>query len=410
MSLLESVKTPADVKKLNIKELKTLCEEIRGVIVDAVRLNGGHLSPNLGTVELTVALYYVFDFPTDKLLFDVGHQSYTHKILSGRLDKFSSLRSEGGISGFPDPDESEADAFIAGHSGNSLSAGLGLCYARDKKGGKEFVVDVLGDASAFNGETLEALTATDVKPNGYIVVLNDNGMSISANDNGFYKHLLNSTTKKPYLALKGGLHKVFGESFIARFLSGIKNGIKRMFSPRAYIDYTGFKYVGALDGHNLKELIDTFKRVKRNGTPVLVHVKTVKGKGFEEAEKQPDTYHGVGKELLPSENTFSAVLGENLIGIAEDERVIALTPGMTYGAGLNPFREKFPDRFVDTGISEEHCVTLAAGMAKSGLKPYVCTYSTFLQRAYDQMIHDVCLQNLPVTFLIDRAGLVGNDG
>lgn len=411
MSLLKHVNTPKDVKALSVKELNILAEELRAEILSAVKEKGGHLSANLGTVELTVALLYVFDFPEDKLLFDVGHQSYAYKMLTGRRKDFSRLREEGGISGFPNPEESEYDAFSAGHAGNAVAAGLGLCYGRDKKGAKNYVVSLVGDAALSNGLSLEALTASSEKPERFLVILNDNGMSISENENGLYRRILASTTKRPYLAFKGGLKKVFGHSAFGRFLSRTKQRLKRLMNPHFFIDDVGLKYVGTVDGHNIKKMVDVFERVKKNGAPAFIHVKTKKGKGYPAAEQNPDVYHGVGKDFSKSENAYSDAVGETANDLAAlDTRFVALTAGMRSGVGLATFAELHPDRFVDVGISESYLVTLAGGMAKEGLKPYVFVYSTFLQRAYDQIVHDVALLNLPVVFCIDRAGAVGKDG
>lgn len=411
MSVLQKISSPKDIKNLTLDEMQTLAEEVRNLIIDTVKSNGGHLSSNLGSVELTIALYHTFDFPTDKLLFDVGHQSYAHKILSDRKDVFSSLRQADGISGFCSPDESQYDAFVSGHAGNAVAGGLGYCFARDKQGEDYFVISVVGDASLSNGLSLEALNASPDKPDKFVLILNDNGMSISKNNNGFYKGIINSTTKKPYLAIKSGAKKMFGKNFIGKILRKIKGFFKRIFDPNVYIDDIGFKYIGTVNGHNLKEMIKVFKRVKENGFPAFIHLQTVKGKGLKDAELYADVYHGIGKDLKPTVNDFSSYLGQVLCDLAKNSNdVVAVTAGMQQGVGLNDFAKQYPDRFVDVGINEEYAVTLSAGMAKAGLKPFVCIYSTFLQRAYDQIIHDVCLQNLPVVFCIDRAGVVGSDG
>ncbi len=411
MALLENVKTPADIKKLSVKELELLAEEIRALIIETVTKNGGHLSPNLGMVETTLALYYVFDFSCDKLLFDVGHQSYTHKILNEGAEKFATLRTSGGISGFPDPTENDYDAFIAGHAGNSIGAGLGMCFSRDLLKENYTVACVVGDASIMNGVSLEAITEKNKKPNNFVVILNDNGMSISKNENGFYKSLIKSTTKKPYIKFKGGAKKLFGKSFLGNALRSFKRFLRRLFNPNHIIDDLGFKYFGTVDGHNLKELVKSFKRVKNYGEAVLITVKTVKGKGFIEAENAPSKYHGIGKDLTVSQNDCSLKIGETLVDLAsKDDKIVAVSAGMTDGVGLTRYAETYPNRFIDVGISEELAVLKSAGIAKAGLKPCVFIYSTFLQRAYDEIMHDVALQNLPVVFCIDRAGLVGNDG
>ena len=411
MSILKNLQKSSDIKNLSLAELELLAQEIREVIINSVENNGGHLSANLGVVELTLALYYVFDFPTDKLFFDVGHQCYAHKILSGRADDMSTLRREGGVSGFPESVESEYDYFTAGHAGNAVAGGLGTCYARDLLGEDFKVISLVGDASMTNGLSLEALNASDDKPNNFIVILNDNGMSITKNENGLYKKVIGSTTNKPYLAIKGGAKKLLGKTAFGRFLSRTKDFFKRLFNAHVYIDDMGFKYVGTINGHNLKELISTLKRAKEYKKACFIHVATVKGKGFALAEANPERYHGVTKNMQVSENDFSEKLGAKLCEVAKNnDKITAITAGMTGGVGLTEFSKQYPDRFFDVGISEEFAVTLSAGMARTGLKPFVCIYSTFLQRAYDQIIHDVCIQNLPVVFCIDRAGVVGSDG
>ena len=413
MSILDKIKTASDVKKLTVDELSVLSDEIRRKIIAVVEKNGGHLSSNLGAVEIIVALYYVFDFPKDKLVFDVGHQSYAHKILSGRKDEFDTIRTLGGLSGFPNIFESAYDAFSAGHAGNSLSACLGYCAARDINGEDYNVVNLVGDASFFNGEYLEALSSTSDKPKNLIVILNDNGMSISKNENALYKFFSRITTKKSYNKLMSGADKSVGKTFIGRALKRFKNFIKFNVNKKtAVIDAIGLKYLGVFDGNNIKELVRIFTNVKNNSDKaVLLHLKTVKGKGMAEAEKSADYYHGVGKNLVASGNTFSEAAGKILEELAEkDEKVVAVCAGMKDGVGLSAFAEKFPTKFFDVGIAEEHAVTLAAGMAIGGLKPFVCIYSTFLQRSYDQIMQDVCMQNLPVIFLLDRAGAVGADG
>lgn len=409
--LLDTVKTPADVKKLNIKQLEALADEIRNRVVDVVGKNGGHLASNLGVAELIVALYYSFDFPKDKLIFDVGHQCYAHKILSGRNEMFDTLRQENGLNGFPDISESEFDAFGAGHAGSSLSACLGYCAARDAIGEDYYVIDVVGDASLFNGENLEAITSSDVKPKKFIVIVNDNGMSISKNDNGLYKIMSTVTTKKTYGKVMDFFSRTIGESFIGKGLKKFKNWIKRSLNGLSVIDSLGFKYVGIFNGNKMSELIRILKNVKNSDRGVILHLRTVKGKGLADAEKHAEIYHGVGKNFKSSKCTFSDSVGKLLIEEAEnDPKLTAICAGMKDGTGLKDFAAAYPDRFFDVGIAEEHAVTFAAGQAIGGLKPVVCIYSTFLQRSYDQIMQDVCIQNLPVFFMIDRAGAVGNDG
>lgn len=413
MAILDSVNMASDVKKLNSDELKLLSEEIRAIIVDATAKNGGHLASNLGIVESTVALYKTFDFPKDALIFDVGHQCYAHKILSGRKEQFDTIRTHNGLSGFPNKDESEFDSFTTGHAGTSISAGLGMCMARDKLGQDYTVISVVGDGSFSNGLNLEALFSSNSKPKNFIVILNDNGMSISKNKNGLYRFISKSTVKKSYIESKKAFVKVFRNSFITRWLSSLKDFVKRIFNKNNYFENYGFKYVGVVDGNNIKEMTSVLENVKKvaKEKAVLLHIKTTKGKGYKQAEMHADTYHGVGTNLVCESGTFSIALGQKLNSLIEkDKSVIAITAAMKDGTGLMAVEKLYKDNFVDVGIAEEYAVTLAAGMAKGGLKPFVAIYSTFLQRAYDQIMHDVCLQNLPVIFCLDRAGLVGSDG
>lgn len=411
MSLLDKIKTPKDIKGLKENELPFLADEIREKITTAVKNNGGHLSSNLGAVDLIVALYYVFDFTEDKLLFDVGHQSYAHKILSGRGDRFDTIRQGGGLCGFPNVFESEYDAFCAGHAGNSISAALGYCTARDLTNKNYYVVDVVGDASFFNGENLEALISNDKKPQKLIIVLNDNGMSISKNNNGLYKFISVATTKKSYGKFMGFANKVFGWNFIGRGLKRIKKAIKVTLNHTTAAESLGFKYVGIFDGHNIKEMIRILNNIKYADKAVVLHLKTIKGKGDVEAENDPSYYHGVAKHLKNGYSSFSSAVSEILDkAIQKGYDITAITAGMKDGTGLSEFEKKYPKKFFDVGIAEEHAVTFAAGQAIGGLKPVVCVYSTFLQRSYDQIMQDVCLQNLPVIFMVDRAGVVGADG
>ncbi len=414
MDVLDEINNSSDLKKLTLSEKTELAEEIRDKIFTACSENGGHLSANLGIVETTLALYSTFDFPKDKLVFDVGHQCYAHKILSGRKDKFDTIRTDGGLSGFPDRSESEYDAFGAGHAGTSIAAGLGLCTARDKKGEDYYVVNVVGDGAFVNGLNLEALTASQKKPKKYIVILNDNGMSINKNKNGIYTFISKRSTKKGYVKSKNAIKKVFGEkSFVTRFLRKIRNFIKRIFNKVNVLESFGFKYVGVVDGNDLKGMSQIMEGVKlvANDNAVFLHIRTVKGKGVKRAEERSDLYHGVGKSLSCGSGSFSVALGETLNElIEEDGRIMTLTAGMKDGTGLAAVEKAHPDNFTDVGIAEEYAVTYAAGMAAGGLKPVVAMYSTFLQRAYDEILHDVCIQNLPVVFCLDRAGLVGSDG
>ena len=413
MNILDGIKNSSDVKRLSLKEKTELAGEIRDKILKTCSENGGHLSSNLGIVETTLALYSVFDFPKDKIIFDVGHQCYAHKMLSGRNAGFSAIRTDGGISGFPDREESEYDCFGAGHAGTSIAAGLGFCAARDALGEDFYVVDVVGDGAFVNGLNLEALTSSQKKPKKLIVILNDNGMSISKNRNGIYTFLSKKSTKKGYLKSKSALKRVFGESFVTRFLRKVRGFIKRIFNGVNVLEQFGFKYVGVVNGNDLKSLTEILEGVKNvaKDKAVFLHIKTVKGKGVKRAEERADLYHGVGKSLSCGGGEFSAAVGQTLNEIIEkDPRVIALTAGMKDGTGLASVEKAHPDNFIDVGIAEEFAVTFAAGMAAGGLKPVVCVYSTFLQRAYDEILHDVCIQKLPVVFCIDRAGLVGADG
>lgn len=399
-----------ELKQLDKKQTKALAEAIREELVEKVKETGGHLASNLGAVELTVALYKVFDFPVDKLIFDVGHQSYVQKLLTGR--DLGSLRQKGGTSGFPDPEESAHDAFIAGHSGTSVAAGIGLCNARDLRGENYKVVSVIGDASLGNGLALEAVFSSEEKPKNFLVILNDNGMSINKNHSALYRSISKMTAKKRYRSFNSFLSRTFKEtSALGRRLRRMKYSIKGWLNQNYFFERCGFKYVGPVNGHDLHELVAVLSDIKKIEEPVLLHVLTQKGKGYEPAEQEPSRFHGVARNFGESENSFSRALGKLLCQRAQDDpSLVAVTAAMTDGVGLTEFAERFPARLFDAGICEEYAVTMAAGMAKGGLRPVVCIYSTFLQRAYDQIVHDVCLQNLPVVFCVDRAGLVGADG
>ncbi len=375
MSVLTRVNLPDDIKKLNIDELKALAEELRFSILNVIAKNGGHLSANLGIVETTIALYRAFDFAKDRLIFDVGHQCYAHKILSGRGAQFSSIRTKGGLSGFPDGLESVYDAFGTGHAGTSIASGLGYCIARDRKGEGYFVVSVVGDGALANGLNLEAITASNDKPKKFVVILNDNGMSISENCNGFYQAICKDAKK--------------------------------------YFEDCGFYYIGEVDGNDMNalNLAVSDAKIKSQEHAVLLHVKTTKGKGYIKAEEHADFYHGVGENLQNEIGDFSSALGDKINSLIEsNSSVVAITCAMKDGTGLSKVEEKHHENFYDVGIAEAFAVTFASGMASGGLKPIIAVYSTFLQRAYDQILHDVCLQNLPVIFCLDRAGLVGRDG
>ena len=414
MSILERINSPSDVKKLNINELIALSEELRFSIIETAKTNGGHLSSNLGIVEATIALCYVFDFPEDKLVFDVGHQCYAYKLLTGRKDKFSTIRLDQGISGFPCKTESEYDSFTVGHAGTSIASSIGLAEARENAGKDFYIINIVGDGSISNGLNLEAITSTQSKPKKMIVILNDNQMSISRNKNGFYKLISKGAMHGPYIKGKQLIKKIFRNSFVSRFLRKLKNGIKRLaFRNLSFFEAFGFKFVCGDDGNNLKNMIKLLQKVKNraNDKAVLLHICTQKGKGLEVAEQQADMYHGVGVDLSFKHNVYSDALGKKINNLIEEGKpVVAITAGMKDGTGLKEVEEKHRDNFRDVGISEEYAITLAGGMASGGARPIVAIYSTFMQRCYDQIIHDVCLDNLPVIMCIDRAGLVGSDG
>ncbi len=407
--ILSKIKTVSDVTSLSKEDLAILCDELRDVIKQTAYNNGGHLASSLGAVESIAALCNVYDLAKDKIIFDVGHQSYAYKILCRGKQRFSTLRKEGGESGFPDCES--GDHFIGGHAGNSLSASLGLARARDTLGENYNVVCYVGDASFFNGENLEALFSTENKPKNFIIVFNDNGMSISENQNGAYKFFAKLSRKKSYKKTKKFLRKLFGNNAIGRFLRKIRSTFKRTLSAANAMEALGLRYHGVFDGHAIEELTTIFSEIKQKGQSAFIHIKTTKGKGFEPAEKECEKYHGVSSGYELSENTFSNALSPILERLAQKEsKLVAVTAGMKQGTGLEGFSQKFPDRFIDVGICEEHAITLSAGMALGGLKPVACIYSTFLQRSFDQIITDVCMQNAPVVFLLDRAGFVGSDG
>ena len=411
MAILETINNCNDVKKLNINELKTLASEIRELIIETTKTNGGHLASNLGTVDLIVALFYVFDFEKDKMIFDVGHQSYAYKILTDRFKNFSSLRSEDGISGFPDGFESKYDAFTTGHAGTSISASLGYCFSRDYLGEDYYVVNLVGDASFFNGENLEAITYSDKKPNKFLCIFNDNGMSIDKNRNAVYKFVSKVTISKRYNSFNNFLGNLIGRTWLGKLLMRFKLFIKRSLSLYTILDNVGVKYVGVFDGHDIKTLIKILKNIKDSSNATLLHLNTKKGKGYYEAEENSSKYHGVSANLEKSNNEFSNSVSQILIDLKQNENsIVAITAGMKDGVGLTEFADVYPNSFIDVGIAEECAVTLAGGMAKGGLKPILFMYSTFLQRGYDQILHDICLQNLPVIICIDRAGFVGSDG
>ena len=422
--ILDKINGPDDVKKLNETELRELAEEIRSFLIEKISHTGGHLASNLGVVELTIALYLAFDLPKDKIIWDVGHQSYTHKILSGRKDDFDGLRQYGGLSGFPKRKESPFDAFDTGHSSTSISAGLGMAQGRDVLGEEYSIVSVIGDGALTGGMAYEALNNAARLKKNFIIVLNDNKMSISENVGGISRYLSNLRADEGYNLLKknvaGTLAKVpmIGNDLVDTLLR-TKNSIKQFLIPGMWFENMGITYLGPVDGHDVKGLAKIFSEAKKINHAVLIHVMTKKGKGYRPAERNPSSFHGVepfdietgkplGQKLYPS---YTDVFSREICKIAEtNEKLVAVTAAMPDGTGLKRFSRLYPQRFFDVGIAEEHAVTSAAGMAAAGLKPVVVVYSSFLQRAYDQIVHDVCIQNLPVVFCVDRAGLVGSDG
>lgn len=414
---LEQINSPQDLKKLKISELSVYAEEVRDYIVETVRKRGGHLSSNLGVVELTVALHYVFDSPKDKILFDVGHQAYTHKIITGRRDAFEKLRSDEGVSGFPSAKESEYDAFSMGHSSTSLSVGLGFARARDIINDDYHVVSVIGDGAFTGGMAFEAINDIGANHEKMLIVLNDNKMSISKNVGAFSEYLSKLRLSKRYASLKYNVKKAvtalpfFGDQFVS-VLDKTKEKIKISLLPDKIFENLGIKYYGPFDGHDIRSLVEVLRKLKNENGPVLLHVLTDKGKGMEQALESPDKYHGVLPENAPNhEISFSALVGEKLCRMAEsDDKIVAVTAAMSMGTGLEKFAEKYPDRYFDVGIAEEHAVTMCAGMAAAGVKPFFAVYSSFLQRAFDQTLHDICIDLRPVTLLIDHAGIVGGDG
>jgi len=416
--MLETIQSPQDLKKLSVRELESLAAEIRALLVETVMRQGGHLASNLGVVELTLALDYVFNPPEDKIVFDVGHQAYVHKILTGRRAAFAHLRERGGLSGFPRISESDYDAFPAGHASTSISAALGMARARDLMGDRHAVVAVLGDGALTGGMCYEALNDAGSSRTPLIVILNDNEMSISRNVGALSAHLTRMRQGRIYgrarRAVKHGLGRLPGVGRpVLRAVTKAVASVKRLVLGEHFFEALGVRYLGPIDGHDLKTLISVLKKVAQSDEPVLLHVVTQKGRGYGAAEDAPERYHGVSPEGAKGSASVpngKIAVGE-LIELAEkDIRVTALTAAMPVGTGLSEFARRFPERFFDAGIAEEHMVTMAAGMAAAGLKPYVAVYSTFLQRAYDQLVQDVCLEELPVTLLIDRSGLVGPDG
>ena len=421
---LDKINSPKDIKGLNVDQLAELASEVRGEIISTVSKTGGHLAPNLGAVELTIALHYVLNAPRDKIVWDVGHQTYTHKLLTGRRKKFRSLRQYKGLSGFPKREESKYDAFGAGHSSTSISAALGMAKARDLENEDYTVTAVIGDAALSGGMAFEALNQAGALGSNLLVILNDNEMSISKNVGALSIYLNKLMTTPLYNRLRRRTQylvrrtPVIGPR-ILKLARGLEEGVKNLFIPSIWFEELGFRYFGPVDGHNLTHLIETLERVKKIEGPVLIHIVTKKGRGYLPAEREPAKFHGLGpfdiKTGKPKKRekrlTYTQVFGEILVKLArKDRKIVGITAAMEWGTGLETFKEEFPDRFFDVGIAEEHAVTFAAGLAASGFKPVVAIYSTFLQRAYDQILHDVALQNLPILFAIDRAGIVGGDG
>lgn len=422
--MLERINGPQDIMALNQEELADLAQEIREFLIEKISTTGGHLASNLGVVELTIAIFRTFHLPEDKIIWDVGHQAYTHKILSGRREEFDELRQFGGISGFPKTKESPCDAFNTGHSSTSISAGLGMALARDLREESHFVVSIIGDGALTGGMAYEALNNAARIDRNFIIILNDNNMSISENVGGISKYLTSLRTGEGYNDLKKNVTSVLekipvaGPKLIDK-ISRTKQGIKQLLIPGMLFEDMGITYLGPVDGHDTKRLCKVLKEAKRLNHAVLVHVLTKKGKGYRPAEKQPDRFHGVdpfdirtGKpkkeKIFPS---YTEVFSKQLCYLAgKDKRIVAVTAAMPEGTGLKRFQKLYPERFFDVGIAEQHGVTSAAGMAAGGLRPVVAVYSSFLQRGYDQILHDVCIQNLPVVFAVDRAGLVGSDG
>ncbi len=421
--VLEKIKKPNDIKKIPKENLDILAQEIRQFLIETISETGGHLAANLGAVELTMAIHLVMDFPEDKLIFDVGHQSYTHKILTGRKNEFATLRKFGGLAGFPKTKESDCDAFDTGHSSTSISAGLGMAFARTMQGKNNTVISVIGDGSLTGGMAYEALNNASKAETPFIIVLNDNNMSISENVGGVSSYLNQIRTTEAYLELKEDVKNKLktvpkGKNMIHK-IQNVKSGFKQLMIPGMYFEDMGITYLGPVNGHDIPAMVKVLKEAKRCKTPVLVHVLTQKGRGYAPAERHPARFHGAEpfdietglpavKRTTPNyTDIFSTVMCK--LG-ASNPKVVAITAAMPDGTGLKRFRNMYPDRFFDVGIAEQHAVTFAAGMAASGMRPVVAVYSSFLQRAFDQILHDVCIQKLPVVFAIDRAGIVGSDG
>lgn len=421
--VLDSINKANDIKNVPVEELPLLASEIREFLIEHISHTGGHLASNLGTVELTMAMHLSFDLPEDKLVWDVGHQAYTHKLLTGRKEGFDSLRQYGGMSGFPKRRESECDSFDTGHSSTSISAGLGYVKARDLSGGHNYVVSIIGDGALTGGLALEALNNAAENQSNFIIVLNDNNMSISPNVGAISSLLTGIRGDNAYRDIndnvKSSLKKipVYGDKIVSQ-VQKAKSGIKQLFLPGMKFEDMGITYLGPVDGHDIGKLCKLFKIAKKMNTSVIVHVITEKGRGYEPARLKPEKFHGVspfdvvtGKPVAAAKTSYTEVFSRKICDMAQkDNRIVAITASMAAGTGLSRFQKRFPLRFFDVGIAEEHAVTFAAGLAAGGLKPYFAVYSSFLQRGFDEILHDVCIQELPVVFMIDRAGLVGSDG
>lgn len=422
-NILDCINKTNDIKKINPKDYDRLTHEIREFLIRSVSKTGGHLASNLGVVELTIALHLFLDLPNDKLVWDVGHQSYTHKILTGRKEQFASLRQLGGLSGFPKSEESDSDSFDTGHSSTSISAALGLTAARDLSGGNNKVVAVIGDGALTGGLAFEALNNAGRIKSNMMIVLNDNNMSISENVGGMAKYLAKLRVNPKYTGLKEGLenslNQVPGGSAVVDRLKRSKDAVKYFMLPSMFFEDMGLTYIGPIDGHNISQMVTVFETASKAKKAVVIHVKTKKGKGYRWSEKYPSKFHGIGTFDIRSgkagqecnDLSYTKVFSDALVRYAKvDDKIVAITAAMPYGTGLMDFKKEFPNRFFDVGIAEQHAVTFAAGLAKGGYKPVVAIYSTFLQRSYDQIVHDVCINNLPVIFAIDRAGISGRDG
>ena len=421
--MLERVNDTKDLKKLTIKEQEELAKDIRKYLIEVVSKNGGHLASNLGVVELTLALESVFDVNTDKIVWDVGHQTYVHKILNGRKEELKNIRKLKGIAGFPKTKESETDCFNTGHSSTSVSAAMGMAKARDIKHENNSVIAVIGDGALTGGMALEALNHIGSSKTNVIVVLNDNEMSISKNIGGINMLLTKLRARKLYTVSNKSGKKILEKipvvgNFIIKIVRKAKKGIKQLIIPKMFFEDIGFKYLGPIDGHNIEDMELIFKRAKELDEPVLIHVLTKKGKGYKPAEDEPDKFHATspfdietGKAKKQKSKDYSKAFGEKLVELAKNnKKIVAITAAMKDGTGLAEFANEYPDRFFDVGIAEQHALTFAAGLAIEGMIPFVPIYSSFYQRAYDQVIHDICMQNLPVVMCVDRAGIVGADG